>query len=166
VAIFAFYARLELPRTREHTGQTASVPGAVTRFCASCDIPLYHSRSRMFSSSIGRTAGPASQAAGAGDACGVSDDNMLTLLQANSACVCRRGGADLELSHQGSESLHRTSGRCRIRRPRNVWYRPATWPKLMAYSISIIQNADYLTPQQKRDILYNNDARFLRLDGK
>jgi predicted TIM-barrel fold metal-dependent hydrolase len=39
------------------------------------------------------------------------------------------------------------------------------WPKLMAYSISIIQNADYLTPQQKRDILYNNAARFLRLDS-
>jgi uncharacterized protein len=38
------------------------------------------------------------------------------------------------------------------------------WPKLMAYSISIIQNADYLTPEQKRDILYNNAARFLRLE--
>jgi predicted TIM-barrel fold metal-dependent hydrolase len=38
------------------------------------------------------------------------------------------------------------------------------WPKLMAYSISIIQNSDYLTPEQKRDILYNNAARFLRLD--
>ena len=38
------------------------------------------------------------------------------------------------------------------------------WPKLMSYSISIIQSADYLTPQQKRDILYNNAARFLRLD--
>jgi predicted TIM-barrel fold metal-dependent hydrolase len=38
------------------------------------------------------------------------------------------------------------------------------WPKLMAYSISIIQNADYLTTAQKRDILYNNAARFLRLD--
>jgi uncharacterized protein len=37
------------------------------------------------------------------------------------------------------------------------------WPKLMAYSISIIQNADYLSPEQKRDILYNNAARFLRL---
>ena len=37
------------------------------------------------------------------------------------------------------------------------------WPKLMTYSISVIQNADYLTPQQKRDILYNNAARFLRL---
>lgn len=38
------------------------------------------------------------------------------------------------------------------------------WPGLMAYSISIITNADYLTPQQKRDILYNNAARFLRLE--
>jgi predicted TIM-barrel fold metal-dependent hydrolase len=38
------------------------------------------------------------------------------------------------------------------------------WPKLMSYSISIIQNADYLTTEQKRDILYNNAARFLRLD--
>jgi uncharacterized protein len=39
------------------------------------------------------------------------------------------------------------------------------WPKLMAYSISVIQNADYLTPKQKRDILYFNAARFLRLDA-
>ena len=40
------------------------------------------------------------------------------------------------------------------------------WPQQMATSISVIQNADYLTPQQKRDILYNNAARFLRLDQK
>jgi predicted TIM-barrel fold metal-dependent hydrolase len=38
------------------------------------------------------------------------------------------------------------------------------WPKLMTHSIGIIQNADYLTPDQKRDILYNNAARFLRLE--
>jgi len=38
------------------------------------------------------------------------------------------------------------------------------WPKLMAVSISVIQDADYLTPEQKRDILYNNAARFLRLN--
>ena len=38
------------------------------------------------------------------------------------------------------------------------------WPGLMAYSVSIIQNADYLSPGQKRDILYNNAARFLRLE--
>jgi hypothetical protein len=35
----------------------------------------------------------------------------------------------------------------------------------MAYSISIIQNADYLTPQQKRDILYNNAAGAASLRG-
>jgi len=39
-----------------------------------------------------------------------------------------------------------------------------TWPGLMAHSVSIIENADYLLPSQKRDILYNNAARFLRLD--
>lgn len=37
------------------------------------------------------------------------------------------------------------------------------WPGLMAYSISIVQNADYLSPQEKRDILYNNAVRFYRL---
>jgi len=36
---------------------------------------------------------------------------------------------------------------------------------MMAYSISIIQNADYLTAQQKRDILNNNAVRFLRLEA-
>jgi len=34
----------------------------------------------------------------------------------------------------------------------------------LATSISVIQNAAYLTPQQKRDILYNNAARFLRIE--
>jgi len=38
------------------------------------------------------------------------------------------------------------------------------WPGLMRYSIGIVQNADYLLPSQKRDILYNNAARFLRLE--
>jgi len=38
------------------------------------------------------------------------------------------------------------------------------WPRLKAYSISIIQNATYLTTLQKRGILYNNAARFLRMD--
>jgi predicted TIM-barrel fold metal-dependent hydrolase len=33
----------------------------------------------------------------------------------------------------------------------------------MRYSVGIIQNADYLSSEQKRDILYNNAARFLRL---
>lgn len=38
------------------------------------------------------------------------------------------------------------------------------WPKLMETSIAVIDRASYLTLQQKRDILYNNAARFLRLD--
>jgi uncharacterized protein len=38
------------------------------------------------------------------------------------------------------------------------------WPKLMETSIEVIDRASYLSPQQKRDILYNNAARFLRLD--
>ncbi|KQM56145.1 hypothetical protein ASE69_00115 [Sphingomonas sp. Leaf208] len=37
------------------------------------------------------------------------------------------------------------------------------WPGLMRYSVGIIQNADYLSSEQKRDILYNNAARFLWL---
>jgi predicted TIM-barrel fold metal-dependent hydrolase len=40
------------------------------------------------------------------------------------------------------------------------------WPNLMSQSIDIIDKAEYLTPEQKRDILYNNAARFLRLDQK
>ena len=38
------------------------------------------------------------------------------------------------------------------------------WPKLMETSIEVIDRASFLTPQQKRDILYNNAARFLRLE--
>ncbi|WP_187107825.1 amidohydrolase family protein [Sphingomonas xanthus] len=38
------------------------------------------------------------------------------------------------------------------------------WPKSIPIAIEAITEADYLTDQQKRDILYNNAARFLRLD--
>jgi len=37
------------------------------------------------------------------------------------------------------------------------------WPGLIEASIEVIEQAPFLTPQQKRDILYNNAARFLRL---
>jgi uncharacterized protein len=33
-------------------------------------------------------------------------------------------------------------------------------------SIGVIENAEYLTYEQKRDILYINAARFLRHDSK
>jgi predicted TIM-barrel fold metal-dependent hydrolase len=38
------------------------------------------------------------------------------------------------------------------------------YPKMVEASIGLIQNASYLTEEQKRDILYNNAARFLRID--
>ena len=36
------------------------------------------------------------------------------------------------------------------------------WPGVLEASIAIIEEAPVLTGQQKRDILYNNAARFLR----
>ena len=91
-------------------------------------------------------------------------DNMLTLLQANSHVYVDVAG--LIWSYPLSE-VNRY-----IQRLVDAGFEDRVmfgtdqliWPGLMAYSISIIQNADYLTPQQKRDILYNNAARFLRLD--
>ena len=38
------------------------------------------------------------------------------------------------------------------------------WPKLMETSIGVIENAQYLSFEQKRDILFNNAVRFFRLD--
>lgn len=37
------------------------------------------------------------------------------------------------------------------------------WPGAIEVGIDSIEKADFLTPEQKRDILYNNAARFLRL---
>jgi hypothetical protein len=38
------------------------------------------------------------------------------------------------------------------------------WPKAIEYAIESINTAAFLTEEQKRDILYNNAARFLRLN--
>ena len=37
------------------------------------------------------------------------------------------------------------------------------WPGVIERSIKTIEDAPFLSPQQKRDVLYNNAARFLRL---
>jgi predicted TIM-barrel fold metal-dependent hydrolase len=42
----------------------------------------------------------------------------------------------------------------------------AMWPQVIGIGIEAIESADFLTEEQKRDILYNNAARFLRLDEK
>ncbi len=92
-------------------------------------------------------------------------DNMLTLLQANSHVYVDVAGLiwsyPIKEVNRYIERLVDAGFEDRVMFGTDQ----LLWPKLMAYSISIIQNADYLTPQQKRDILYNNAARFLRLDN-
>jgi predicted TIM-barrel fold metal-dependent hydrolase len=39
------------------------------------------------------------------------------------------------------------------------------WPEKIGKAIEAIEEADYLTEDQKRDILFNNASRFLRLEG-
>ena len=39
------------------------------------------------------------------------------------------------------------------------------WPEAFGRAIEAIESADFLTEDQKRDIFYNNAARFLRLSG-
>ena len=92
-------------------------------------------------------------------------DNMLTLLQANSHVYVDVAGLiwsyPIKEVNRYIERLVEAGFEDRVMFGTDQ----LEWPKLMAYSISIIQNADYLTPEQKRDILYNNAARFLRLDS-
>lgn len=40
------------------------------------------------------------------------------------------------------------------------------WPQVIGIGVEAIESADFLSEEQKRDILYNNAARFLRLDQK
>lgn len=93
-------------------------------------------------------------------------ENMLTLLQANSHVYVDVAGLiwsyPLKEVNRYIERLVDAGFEDRVMFGTDQ----LVWPKLMAYPISIIQNADYLTPEQKRDILYNNAARFLRLDTK
>ncbi|WP_443192941.1 amidohydrolase family protein [Novosphingobium sp. KACC 22771] len=39
------------------------------------------------------------------------------------------------------------------------------WPGAIGPAIASIQTAPFLTPAQKRDVLHDNAARFLRLSG-
>ena len=91
-------------------------------------------------------------------------DNMLTLLQANSHVYVDVAGLiwsyPIKEVNRYIERLVDAGFEDRVMFGTDQ----LIWPKLMAYSIGIIQNADFLTTQQKRDILYNNAARFLRID--
>lgn len=91
-------------------------------------------------------------------------DNMLTLLQANSHVYVDFAGLiwsyPIKEVNRYIERLVDGGFEDRVMFGTDQ----LLWPKLMAYSIGIIQNADYLTAQQKRDILYKNAVLFLRID--
>jgi predicted TIM-barrel fold metal-dependent hydrolase len=93
-------------------------------------------------------------------------DNMLTLLQANSHVYVDVAGLiwsyPLREVNRYIERLVVAGFADRVMFGTDQ----LGWPGLMAYSISLIQNADYLTPRQKRAILYDNAAQFLRLDTR
>jgi predicted TIM-barrel fold metal-dependent hydrolase len=40
------------------------------------------------------------------------------------------------------------------------------WPDAVSAGIDSIESASFLVPEQKRDILYNNAARFLRIEQR
>jgi len=91
-------------------------------------------------------------------------DNLLTLLQANSHVYVDVAGLiwsyPLKEVHMYIQRIVEAGFEDRILFGTDQ----LIWPKLMATSISVIEGATYLSPEQKRDILYNNAARFLRLD--
>jgi predicted TIM-barrel fold metal-dependent hydrolase len=92
-------------------------------------------------------------------------DNMLTLLQASSHVYVDVAGLiwsyPLKEVNRYIERLVDAGFEDRVMFGTDQM----AWPRLMTYSMSLIQNADYLSPKQKRDILYFNAARFLRLDA-
>jgi predicted TIM-barrel fold metal-dependent hydrolase len=40
------------------------------------------------------------------------------------------------------------------------------WPDALEFAIESVETAAFLSPEQRRDILYDNAARFLRLDDE
>ena len=90
-------------------------------------------------------------------------DNLLTLLQSNSHVYVDVAGLiwsyPLKEVHGYIQRIVEAGFEDRVMFGTDQMM----WPKLMAASISVIEGATYLSPEQKRDILYNNAARFLRL---
>jgi predicted TIM-barrel fold metal-dependent hydrolase len=90
-------------------------------------------------------------------------DNLLTLLQANSHVYVDVAGLiwsyPLKEVHGYIQRIVEAGFEDRVMFGTDQMI----WPKLMVASIGVIEGATYLTPEQKRDILYNNAARFLRL---
>jgi len=91
-------------------------------------------------------------------------DNLLTLLQANSHVYVDVAGLIWSYPRKEVDDFIRRIVEGGFGDRLMFGTDQLVWPKLMETSIEVIDRANYLTPQQKRDILYNNAARFLRLD--
>jgi uncharacterized protein len=93
-------------------------------------------------------------------------DNLLTLLQANSHVYVDVAGLIWSYPIQEVNRYIQRIVEAGFEDRLMFGTDQMNWPKLMPTCITVIQDADYLTSQQKRDILYNNAARFLRLESK
>jgi hypothetical protein len=91
-------------------------------------------------------------------------DNLLTLLQANSHVYVDVAGLIWSYPRKEIDNYIQRIVEGGFGDRLMFGTDQLVWPKLMETSIEVIDRANYLTPQQKRDILYNNAARFLRLD--
>jgi uncharacterized protein len=91
-------------------------------------------------------------------------DNLLTLLQANSHVYVDVAGLIWSYPIQEVNTYIQRIVEAGFEDRVMFGTDQMIWPKLMETSLAVIDRASYLTPQQKRDILYNNAARFLRLD--
>jgi uncharacterized protein len=91
-------------------------------------------------------------------------DNLLTLLQANSHVHVDVAGLIWSYPRKEIDGYIQRIVEAGFGDRLMFGTDQLVWPKLMETSLEVIDRASYLTPQQKRDILYNNAARFLRLD--
>ena len=91
-------------------------------------------------------------------------DNLLTLLQANSHVYVDVAGLIWSYPRKEVDTYIQRIVEGGFADRVMFGTDQLVWPKLMETSIEVIDRANYLTPEQKRDILYNNAARFLRLD--
>ncbi len=91
-------------------------------------------------------------------------DNMLTLLQANSHVYVDVAGLIWSYPRKEVDNYIQRLVEGGFGDRVMFGTDQLVWPGLMEASIEVIDRANFLTPQQKRDILYNNAARFLRLN--
>src|SRR5438128_12178005 len=54
--------------------------------------------------------------------------------------------------------------RARKNRVSGVGCQPADWPETIETAVESVETADFLTPEQRRDIFFNNALRFFRLN--